>query len=196
MRSGVSPVVRCLSLLIRAVRSASSLARLKGNPIAYARSLGVRVGEGCDFINLSRDSFGSEPYLISIGSFVTLSGPVRFITHDGAVRVIRDDFPSLDVIAPIKIGNHVFVGPNTIFLPGVSVGDHSIIGAGSVVTRDVPAGVVMAGNPARHVRTTAEYAAKARDRGLQTKTLSPAAKRRFLRTHFANSPTDTSTTNS
>lgn len=54
---------------------------------------------------------------------------------------------------PISIGSDVWVGGGAIICPGVKIGDGSIIGAGSIVTRDVPAGVVVAGNPARVIRS-------------------------------------------
>ncbi|MCE2563791.1 sugar O-acetyltransferase [Komagataeibacter sp. FNDCF1] len=50
---------------------------------------------------------------------------------------------------PVTIGRNVWIGGGAILLPGITVGDHAIIGAGSVVTRDVPSGVTVAGNPAR-----------------------------------------------
>jgi len=53
---------------------------------------------------------------------------------------------------PIKIGDNVWVGGNAVILPGVTIGDNSVIGAGAVVTKDVPAGVVAAGNPCRVIR--------------------------------------------
>ena len=48
---------------------------------------------------------------------------------------------------PVRIGDHVWIGGNVTILPGVSIGDHSIIGAGSVVTKDIPANVIAVGNP-------------------------------------------------
>jgi maltose O-acetyltransferase len=54
--------------------------------------------------------------------------------------------------APIRIGDAVWFGGGAIVLPGVTIGDGCVIGAGSVVTRDVPAGSVAAGNPARIIR--------------------------------------------
>jgi maltose O-acetyltransferase len=50
---------------------------------------------------------------------------------------------------PVRIGSNVWIGGGAILLPGVSVGDDALIGAGSVVTRDVPAGATVVGNPAR-----------------------------------------------
>lgn len=54
--------------------------------------------------------------------------------------------------APITIGNNVFIGGCTIILKGVSIGDHSIVGAGSVVTKNIPSGEVWAGNPAKFIK--------------------------------------------
>jgi maltose O-acetyltransferase len=53
---------------------------------------------------------------------------------------------------PVHIGSQVWIGGGAIILPGVTVGDDAIIGAGSVVTRDVPAGAKVMGNPARVAR--------------------------------------------
>ena len=52
----------------------------------------------------------------------------------------------------IHVGNRVWIGGNTTILAGVTIGDESVIGAGSVVTRDIPSGVVAAGNPCRVLR--------------------------------------------
>jgi heat-inducible transcriptional repressor len=58
----------------------------------------------------------------------------------------------LESARPISIGSNVWIGAAAIVLPGVSVGDDSIVGAGSIVTRDIPSGVVAVGNPCRVVR--------------------------------------------
>ena len=54
--------------------------------------------------------------------------------------------------APIKIGKNVWIGGGSIILPGVTIGDHAVIGAGSVVNKDVPALAVVVGNPAKPIR--------------------------------------------
>ncbi len=59
----------------------------------------------------------------------------------------------LEAARPITLGDNVWLGGGVIVCPGVSIGDDSVIGAGAVVTRDIPAGVVAVGNPARPVRT-------------------------------------------
>ena len=53
---------------------------------------------------------------------------------------------------PVTIGNNVWIGGNTVVVPGVNIGDNTVIGAGSVVTKDVPSGVIAAGNPCRVIR--------------------------------------------
>ncbi|WP_281024514.1 acyltransferase [Rhizobium sp. CCGE531] len=55
-------------------------------------------------------------------------------------------------IAPIRIGNNVWIGRNALIFPGVQIGDHSVIGAGSIVTRSIPSHSVAAGNPARVIK--------------------------------------------
>lgn len=74
-----------------------------------------------------------------------------------AVQIYTADHPrdpelrrsGLESGKPVKIGRNVWIGGAAIILPGVTVGDNAVIGAGSVVTRDVPAGATVVGNPAR-----------------------------------------------
>ncbi|WP_111212108.1 DapH/DapD/GlmU-related protein [Micromonospora craterilacus] len=54
---------------------------------------------------------------------------------------------------PITIGNNVWIGGMAVICPGVTIGDNSVIGAGAVVTKDIPADVVAVGNPARVIRS-------------------------------------------
>lgn len=102
-------------------------------------------------------NFGSEPFLIDIGSHVTISANVAFVNHDGGVRVFRQDEPGMHVYNRITVGSHVFAGMGTIILPGVSIGDHCVIGAGSVVTKSIPSGSVAAGVPCRVLKSIEEY---------------------------------------
>ena len=91
---------------------------------------------------------------VRIGDF-TLFGPaVQIYTplHPfNAAQRRREEFGK-----PIEIGSDVWVGGGAIILPGVSIGSRAVIGAGSVVTRDVPEGVFAAGNPCRVIRTITE----------------------------------------
>lgn len=62
----------------------------------------------------------------------------------------------LEVALPITIGNNVWIGGGVTVVPGVTIGDDTVIGAGSVVTKDIPAGVIAAGNPCRPLRKITE----------------------------------------
>jgi acetyltransferase-like isoleucine patch superfamily enzyme len=170
-----------------AIRSLIDLWQIRQDPVRWARSQGVRVGEDCDLIGVTRLTFGSEPYLVSLGDRVSVATGVSFVTHDGGVRVFRREHPEVDVIAPITIGNNVFIGLRSIILAGVTVGDNSVIGAGSVVTRDVLPGTVCAGVPAKPLKTIDEYWAKSvAPRMLPFAMLSPEEKRRKLQTLYPN----------
>ena len=129
----------------------------------YFRAQGASIGEGARL--LVRD-LGSEPYLVTIGKQALVSSDVLFITHDGGTWVVRDREPNVSKFGRIVIGERAFVGARAILLPGITVGSRSVIGAGSVVTRDVPAGTVVAGVPARVVCSTDEYIARINERSV------------------------------
>ena len=124
---------------------------------AYAQWCGVRFGRDCRILTRH---FGSEPFLITIGDRVTLSRDVAFLNHDGATWLVRDARGRRQRFGRIAIGDQVFIGARSTILPGVRIGNRVIVGAGSVVTRSIPDGVVVAGNPARIVGSFAEYEAR------------------------------------
>lgn len=101
---------------------------------------------------------------ITIGEQTTISAGVFILVHDysigTAIRSIRPTTPGdmPRILSEVKIGNNCFIGARTIILPGTTIGDNTIIGAGSVVKGNIPAGVIVAGNPARVIKTTEEYA--------------------------------------
>lgn len=150
---------------------------LRRSPIEYARAIGVSIGEDCRLLGLTTGTFGSEPYLVSLGNHVTVTSGVSFITHDGGVWVFRKDYPDIDVIAPITVGNNVFIGINSILMPGVSIGDDCVIGAGAVVTRDIPPGNVAVGVPARPIKLLDEYWQKVQKQAIYARSLEPHEKR-------------------
>lgn len=127
---------------------------------AYLINQGALIGRKTR-MNCNVDAFGSEPYLITVGENCLFASGIHFITHDGAVKVLntqkRFGRDRMDIIAPIRIGNNVYVGMGAYILPGVTIGDNSIIGAGAVVTKDIPEDSVAAGVPARVLETVDEY---------------------------------------
>ena len=157
------------------------LVRRHLDPVAYARSIGVTIGRDCRLIGVN---FGSEPYLVTLGDHVSITR-AQFITHDGGVWVFRHQHPDIDLIAPIRVGNNVFIGYGAIILPGVTIGDNVIIGAGAVVTRDIPSGSVAAGVPARVLKTVEEYYTSVAPRLVHTKGLSRDERRAFRERHFS-----------
>ncbi|MBO9621047.1 MAG: sugar O-acetyltransferase [Niabella sp.] len=85
---------------------------------------------------------------VTFGDNVLIGPNCGFYTA-GHPANIQQRNEGLEYAKPITIGNNVWLGGNVVVLPGVTIGDNTIIGAGSVVTRDIPGNVVAAGNPCR-----------------------------------------------
>ena len=123
----------------------------------YFRKQGAMIGDDC-FIAIR--TLATEPYLVKIGNHVGISSNVLLITH-GLGWTFRDEIPDLQVFGTIIIEDNCNIGPNSIILPGVTIAKNSIVGAGSVVTKDVPPNVVVAGNPAKKLTDVETYKEKA-----------------------------------
>lgn len=159
-----------------------------------AREMGVRVGRNCRFYSLN---FFSEPYLVEIGDNVIISGEVKFVTHDGAVYLWRNEEPSLfGNFGRIRIGNNCFIGMGAIILQNVEIGDNSIVCAGAVVMDSFPENSVIMGSPAKLLFNTTMYK-KMRLRSRWTvssaewafpKNVPEAKRREILEKHFAELP--------
>ncbi len=165
--------------------------RIARDAVAWARSIGVQVGEGCRLLGANPGMFGTEPYLVKLGNNVETTAGVRFITHDGAVWVFRREDPEIDIFGAITVGNNVFIGVNATILPGVTIGDNCIIATGAVVTKDVPSGSVAAGVPAHVIKTVDEYRQKVEPNAFHIRSLPPEEKRRVLVEHFWSNKTET-----
>jgi maltose O-acetyltransferase len=90
----------------------------------------------------------------TIGDYVMMGADVTVITHNHSFE--RTDIPMMDQgfeeERPVVIGNDVWIGDKVTILPGVNIGDGSIIGAGAVVTHDVPPYAIVGGVPAKIIR--------------------------------------------
>ena len=157
---------------------------IKRDPVGFARKIGVQVGEKCRLLNTNARTFGSEPYLIKIGNHVTVTSGVRFINHDGGMWVFREQEPDIELFGTIEVGNNVFIGMDTLILPGVKIGDNCVIGAGSIVTRNIDSNKVALGSPARPIKTFEEYRESVNDRAMHIRHFAPNDKRAHLIRHF------------
>lgn len=145
---------------------------------SYARHLGVNIGKNC-FIGTRE--WSSEPYLIEIGNNCAITSGVKFFTHGGA-RVLRHKYPDFDCFGKIKIGNYVYIGSNALIMPGVEIGDHVLVSAGSIVTKSIPSGWVVAGNPAKFVCTIEDFEKNNIKYNTHSKMMSPEEKKKMLLT--------------
>lgn len=134
----------------------------KMRPNAYdimlMREGGISIGEECRIYSFIRSN---EPSMIQIGNHVTISSDVKFVTHDNSILKVLD--PMTDVVGKITVGDHCFLGQNSMLMLGVTLGEYCIVGAGAVVTHSFPPHSVIAGNPARKICTTEEMADKYKD---------------------------------
>ncbi len=128
--------------------------RVTKSGVEYARYKGVKVGEGC---RIYTTSFGSEPWMITVGNKVTITSGVVLLTHDGSTWLMNDENGRRYLYRRVEIGNNVFIGVNSIIMPGVKIDDNVIVAAGSVVTKSVPSGVIIGGNPAKIIGNYDQY---------------------------------------
>lgn len=142
----------------------------------YARFVGVKIGKGCD---IQKVSFGSEPYLIEIGNHVQITTGTKIFTHGGG-WVFRDKHPKLDYFGKVIIKDNVYIGNNSMILPGVTIGNDVIIGAGSIVTKSIPDGKIAAGNPVRIVGETQDFVKKIKKYDVGSKGLNYDEKKKYL----------------
>ena len=147
--------------------------------IATLRKMGVQIGERCRIYAID---FGCEPYLIRLGNHVLISNDVTFINH-GLNWPFRDKYETLTGFGKIEIKDNCQIGVRVTILPNVTIGPNSIVGACSVVTKDVPPNTVVAGMPARAICTLDEYEEKCKEGHIDIPKDGDAA-RKVLVEHF------------
>ena len=123
----------------------------------YLRKQGAQIG---DDNRIMIRNLGVEACLIRIGNHCTITSNVKFVVHDGAGWLFTDEVPGLQKFGTIEILDNCFIGISATILADVKIGPNSIVGASSVVTKDVPPGTIFAGNPAKKICTVEEYREK------------------------------------
>lgn len=127
---------------------------------AFGEGTHIRPPVVCDYgsqISIGAGTFANfglvvlDVARVVIGDHVQIGPNVQLLTPTHPIEPAARK-AGWEAAAPITIGDNVWLGGGVIVCPGVSIGDDSVIGAGSVVTRDIPPGVIAVGNPARVVR--------------------------------------------
>lgn len=113
---------------------------------------GLIVGKN---FQLERNSFidSSFPWLIQIGDNVTIAPDSLILSHDGSTQ----KFVGYSRLGKVKIGNNVFIGAKCIILPNTTIGDNTIIGAGSIVKGNVDSDSIYCGIIAKKIKTIEEF---------------------------------------
>ncbi|CAG7632678.1 acyltransferase [Paenibacillus allorhizosphaerae] len=121
--------------------------------IAKLRKSGMTIGSNVFIYDSMFDAV--YPWLITIGNHCTLTR-TEILTHDDSLVLIN----GRRYVAPVNIGDYVFIGRGSIIMPGVTIGSRVIVGSGSIVTKDVADGSVVAGNPAKVIGTVDDVVRK------------------------------------
>lgn len=120
-------------------------------------SMGMQVGKNFKRLNGVILDPG-HCWLIEIGDNVTMAPRVHILCHDASTKI----FLNYTKIGRVIIGNNVFIGAESVVLPGVTIGNNVVIGANSTVTHDIPNNSVAVGSPARVISTLDTYLEKER----------------------------------
>lgn len=133
------------------------LGKIKGNftvtaPFWCDYGFNIEIGDSfymnhnCVILDEAKVTFGDHVFIAPNCGFYTAGHPLD----------VEQRNQGLEYAYPITIGNHVWIGAGVSVLPGVTIGSDTVIGAGSVVNRDIPSGVVAVGNPCRVIRQITE----------------------------------------
>ena len=153
------------------------------SPVRHARLIGVNLGSNC-LIYRSME-WPSEPYLVTIGNNVQLTRGVAIHTHGGG-NVIRRKVSDFDVFGKVVIKDWAYIGSHAQIMPGVTIGEGAMVAAGSIVTKSVPDGMVVGGNPARLLCSVDEYLERNIQYNMHTKGLDEKEKKQRLLTNDEN----------
>lgn len=134
----------------------------------YLRKKGVKIGERCILRSPGSTRIDTQrPELITIGNDVDMNKNFQILTHDWGSRVFRGKYHDfLNSTGQVVIGNNIYFGTDVIVLGGVRIGNNCIVGAGSIVTHDIPENSVAVGTPCRVICSLDEYYEKRKKKAL------------------------------
>ena len=134
----------------------------------YLRKKGIKIGDNTYFYSPWSINIDTQrPWMVEIGDNVHITAGVTVLQHGYDWAVIQKKYGEVTGSSgKVKIGNNVFIGTKTTILKGVTIGDHVIIGANSLVNKNLPDNGVYAGNPARFIMTLDEYYQKRKNEQL------------------------------
>ncbi len=153
--SGLATALRVLRLWLDDVDKVRLLAypdihesvMLHGRNIVVTHPHKTKIGEGTV---LHGDTYLETRGGLTIGRYVHVGKGLTIFTTNHNYRSDQSiPYDTQDIIAPVNIGNFVWIGANVSIVPGVTVGEGVIIGMGAVVTKDIPACAIVGGNPAQ-----------------------------------------------
>ena len=134
--------------------------------IAYRKLLadyGMNIAQDCYYIDPTAYFDHYDYQLITIGKEVTISREVLFLTHDFSIskglHAIGETHSGY-IISPIEVGNNCFIGARVLLMPGTTIGDNTIIGAGAVVKGNIPANSIVIGNPCKVIGSIEDFGKK------------------------------------
>ena len=137
----------------KVVRKLLNIPKTNEEIINDCRKRGMTIGDDVVLLDCCME-YGHE-YLVEIGDHVTATR-ATILAHDASTKM----FSNYAKVGRVKIGDHVFIGNLAIVLPNVTIGSKVIVGAGTIVSKDIPSNSVVAGNPMRILCTYDEYAAR------------------------------------
>lgn len=139
----INPIKRCFIKTLLSVQSISlvpSSIRIK-----MLRLCGVQIGKNC-FIGTDVSFDTMFPEMVSIGNHVKITSGTKIITH------FFNPYDQGMYLGKVVIQDEVFIGLNTLIVIPATIGEGAVLGAGSVVVKDVPSWEIWGGNPARFIK--------------------------------------------
>lgn len=142
-----------MGIIKKGIRRLLNIPKTNEEIIQEYRGYGMKIGNDVVLLNCGLEL--GHAFLVEIGNHVTITG-ATILAHDASTKM----FSNYAKVGRVKIGDHVFISNGVIVLPNVTIGSKVIVGAGTIVSKDIPSNSVVAGNPMRLLCTYDEYAAR------------------------------------